>query len=104
MADSSKTFLYKFGEKIYIGNTDNLSAVISSQIEAKDPETIIFDLENVRLCDSYGLRLFINYHRKVKASGKKLLFYRPDSILKDIFTSVKLSQVFTIVDKLDDIE
>ncbi|MBD3343471.1 MAG: STAS domain-containing protein [Chitinivibrionales bacterium] len=102
MSDNEDRFLYKFGEKVYIGNTDNLSAVISSNIESKDPSTIIFDLENVRLCDSYGLRMFITFHRKITSEGKTLIFYRPDPLLREILDTVKLSKIFTIVDTLDE--
>ncbi|MBD3319987.1 MAG: STAS domain-containing protein [Chitinivibrionales bacterium] len=104
MGDKQERLVYKFGEKIYIGNTDNLAAVLSSYIESKDPSTVIFDLENVRLCDSYGLRLFINYHRKLSDAGKRLVFYRPDPIIREIFESVKLTRVFTIVDSPDAID
>jgi anti-anti-sigma factor len=95
---------YKFGEKIFLGNADALSVIVDKIFENKDAATIVFDLENVRLCDSYGLKFLINYQRRANTTGKKLLLYRPDQFLKEMLANTKLSHFFTITDTLDDAE
>ncbi len=92
---------YRFGEKIFLGNADGMSLVVDKLFENEAAGTIAFDLENVKLCDSYGLKFLINYQRKANTLGRKLLLYRPDAFLKEMFDNTKLSHFFTIVDTLD---
>jgi anti-anti-sigma factor len=95
---------YRFGEKIFLGNADGMSLVVDKLFENEAARTIAFDLENVKLCDSYGLKFLINYQRKANTIGRKLLLYRPDAFLKEMFDNTKLSHFFTIVDTLDSAE
>ncbi len=88
---------YKFGEKLSFGNADAFRIALDKLFENADADTIMFDMENVRLCDSYGLKFLLTYHRKAEACGKKLILFRPDFILKEMLDSTKLSNVFTIL-------
>ena len=94
--------IYKFGEKIFLGNADGLGIIIDKMFEKPDAQTIVFDLENVKMCDSYGLKFLINYQRKANTAHKTLLLYRPDAFLTEMLSSTKLTQFFSVVDTLDD--
>jgi anti-anti-sigma factor len=89
---------YKFGEKIFLGNADALSVIIDKFFENPEGETIVFDLENVRLCDSYGLKFLINFQRRANILKRALILYRPDQFLKEMLTNTKLLHFFTVVD------
>jgi anti-anti-sigma factor len=93
--------IYKFGEKIFLGNADALTVIIDKMFENPDASIIVFDMENVRLCDSYGLKFLINYQRNANTSGKKLLLYRPDQFLREMLTNTKLIHFFTVSDTLE---
>jgi len=90
------TFTYRFGDKITIENTDRLIAEISGRFDDPAVTRIVFDLENVRECSSYGLRLFLMFQRRAEASGKSLVLYRPAAVLLDLFSTTRLDHVFTI--------
>jgi anti-anti-sigma factor len=91
---------YKFGEKIFLGNADGLRSHIDKFFDDAAVEAIVFDLENVRLCDSYGLKFLITYHRKSLTTGKKLYLFRPDIIIREMLDNTKLSGIFTITDSM----
>jgi anti-anti-sigma factor len=91
---------YKFGEKIFLGNADGLRSLIDRFFDDAAVASIVFDMENVRLCDSYGLKFLITYHRKALSAGKKLYLFRPDVILREMLDNTKLSQVFTLTDTM----
>jgi anti-anti-sigma factor len=93
--------VHRFGEKIFLGNADGLGVVVDKLFESPEAQTIVFDMENVKLCDSYGLKFLINYQRKANTTGKSLLLYRPDSFLREMLESTKLSHFFIIVDVLN---
>ena len=93
---------YRFGEKIFLGNADGLRSHVDRLFEDAAVGAIVFDLENVKLCDSYGLKLLITYHRKSLLAGKKLYLFRPDVIVKEMLDNTKLSEVFTITDSMPD--
>jgi anti-anti-sigma factor len=93
---------YKFAEKIFLGNADGLRTQIDRFFQDAAVTAIVFDMENVRLCDSYGLKFLITYHRKALATGKPLYLFRPDVILREMLDNTKLSQVFTITDSMPD--
>lgn len=101
MGNDISVAVYKFGDKIFIGNADNLFDRVTLLFDDNTVTTVVFDLENVRLCDSYGLKMFLNCQRKAEKAGKKLLLYRPDPILRDTIFSTRLEQVFNIVDTLE---
>ncbi len=92
---------YRFGEKLFLGNADGLSLIVDKLFENEEAQTIVFDLENVKLCDSYGLKFLINYQRRANTLGRKLLLYRPDSFLREMLDNTKLLHFFTVVDSLD---
>ncbi|MDD5673814.1 MAG: STAS domain-containing protein [Chitinivibrionales bacterium] len=92
--------LYKFNENIYIGNADDLWEKIEPLFNDAGKTTIVFDMENVRICDSYGVRLLLNCQRKAERSGKKMVLLKPDHLVRDMFKSIRLDTVFSIADEL----
>jgi anti-anti-sigma factor len=91
---------YKFAEKIFLGNADGLRSGVDRLFEDSGVTTIVFDMENVRLCDSYGLKFLITFQRKALSSGKALYLFRPDFILREMLDNTRLSRVFTITDTM----
>jgi len=101
MIAESDRVTYKFTDQIYIGNADLLREQIDTLFTDTNSAYFVFDLEHVRLCDSYGLRLLLTFQRKADAAGRKLLLYRPDHLLKSMLETTQLTKVFTIVDNLE---
>lgn len=91
----------RFGEKVIIGTVDNLILELDSYISKKSISKIVFDLENVIMCDSYGLTFFVQARQKSSKANIELVLYRPNKLLKDILENTKLINVFTIVETLD---
>jgi anti-anti-sigma factor len=92
--------LYKFGEKILIGNADNLWENIGPLFNDPQNTVIVFNLENVRICDSYGIRLLLNCQRRAESCGKKMVLLKPDHLIREMFVNVRLDTVFTIVEDI----
>lgn len=90
--------VYKFGGRIFLGNADSLAAACDGYFSNEKVHTVVFDLENVKLCDSYGLRFLINAQRKAIASNKELILCRPDVKLSSMLTTANLNHFFTCVD------
>jgi anti-anti-sigma factor len=91
--------IQKFGDKLDLTNTDKLNEQCDGYYKDEKIRTIVFDLENVRFCDSYGLKFLIYSQRKATAVQKHLVLYRPDTVLLDMFAATRLLQFFTITDK-----
>jgi anti-anti-sigma factor len=99
-ADTS-TFIFRFGEKISIDNTDRYIEEVSRGFDAPGISRVVFDLENVRECSSYGLRLFLIFQRRAEKDGKTLLLFRPNPVMFDLLKTIHLDHVFTIVSTLE---
>ena len=91
--------IQKFGEKLDLATTDALNVQCEPHYKDKKVRVIVFDLENVRFCDSYGLKFLIFAQRKAAAAQKRLVLYRPDAVLMDVFAATRLLHFFTITDK-----
>ncbi|MBD3418671.1 MAG: STAS domain-containing protein [Chitinivibrionales bacterium] len=91
---------FKFGEKLYIGNADGLMSQVEPLFE-EPAGRIVFDFENVRLCDSYGLRFLLNCRRKAEERGHRLILYKVHPVILELIENVKLDQFFTFTDTLD---
>jgi anti-anti-sigma factor len=89
--------IFVFGEKIDTLTCDSYRMRIEPCFEDKKIKTVVLDVSRVRMCDSYGLRLFINLQRVAGQTNRKLILYRPDEILSDLLESTLLTKVFTIV-------
>jgi len=100
MDSDERVAVYKFGEKIFHGNADAITAACGKYFIDEKVRMIVFDLENVRLCDSYGLRFLINSQRKASALDKTLLLYRPDQNFRSTLSITRLEHIFTVVEKL----
>jgi anti-anti-sigma factor len=97
--DPESSAVQKFGEKIDLSNADALTAQCSAFFIDEKIHTIVYDLENVRYCDSYGLKFLIYSQRKAAAAQKQLILFRPEPVLKEMFAATRLLQFFTIVEK-----
>jgi anti-anti-sigma factor len=91
--------IQKFGEKLDLTNADSLNEQGDAYYKDEKIGTIVFDLENVRYCDSYGLKFLIFAQRKATAANKRLVLYRPDTVLMDMFAATRLLHFFTITEK-----
>ena len=98
------TSTYRFGEKVVISNVDLLRSEIESIISAEDVNRIIFDLENLRVCDTYGVQFFLQCRRSAEKANKELLLYRPGTLFRELLKNAGLIHVFTIVEVLEDQE
>lgn len=94
-------FVYRFGERITIENTDRHIAEINQRFDAPEVKRIIFDLENVRECSSYGLRMFLIFLRRADAGRKLLFLYKPQPAMFELLKITRLDQVFKFTDKID---
>jgi anti-anti-sigma factor len=98
------TATYRFGDKIHIGNADGISVAIDRLFTADVATRIVLDMGNVRICDSYGLRLLVSFQRKATSTGKKLLLFQPDRMLSEMLAAVNLTSVFTIVKTREELD
>ena len=101
--NSDECAVYQLGETINLANADMVQARIEPFFTNDKLRTIVLDMEHVRLCDSYGLRLFINLQRKAGQFNKTLVLYRPDALMRGMFVNTRLDHIFTITDTLDSI-
>jgi anti-anti-sigma factor len=97
--NAESSVVHKFGEKIDLTNADACTTQCSDYFNNQKINTIVFDLENVRYCDSYGLKFLIFSQRKAAAAHKQLLLYCPETVLTDMFAATRLLHFFTIVGK-----
>jgi anti-anti-sigma factor len=96
---TGSTVVQKFGEKLDLSNVDAVTEQCSRFFKDDKIQTIVFDLENVRYCDSYGLKFLIYSQRKAIAEKKQLLLFRPDTIILEMFSATRLLNFFTIVEE-----
>ena len=91
--------VHRFDEKIDITNADALTTQCDDYFNDEKIRTIVFDMRNVRYCDSYGLKFLIYSQRKATAMQKQLHLYCPDEVLTEIFAATRLLHFFTIIEK-----
>jgi anti-anti-sigma factor len=91
--------IYRIEKRIVISNADSLREMIEKQIEAcGNYQVLVFDLQSVTECDSYGLKMLIDFHRRENADKKQLILYRPSDNLRELFKITRLDDVFVIQD------
>lgn len=93
---------YRFGEKVVLNNVDFLRSELESVFASEHVRRIIFDLENLRICDTYGVQLFLDFQRSAEKLHKELLFYRPGTPFMEIIKNAGLLQTFSIITELDE--
>ena len=67
-------------------------------ILAKPPGTVILNLKLVNYMDSSVLGVLVNFQKKIKEAGKKLIVTGLSPSIKKIFELTKLNLFFTIKD------
>ncbi len=85
-----------------MSNVDFLRSELETIFASEHLCRIIFDLENLRICDTYGVKLFLDFQRSAEISQKELLLYRPGTIFMEVIKNSGLIQAFTIVTKLQE--
>ena len=101
MQPESRTYTYRFGEKVAIDNVDFLNAELESYFASAKVKNIVYDLENVHVCDLYGIRFFLHSQRSAEHNKKQLVLYRASPLLKDILKDAGLFHIFTFTDSLE---
>src|SRR4030042_6335910 len=102
MPSKNLTPCYRFGEKVIISNVDSLTAECSPFFASKQLKCIVFDLKNLRICDTYGIQFFLECQRKAGQSGQDFILYRPGSMFKQIMKNAGLLHIFSIVDSVEE--
>jgi len=95
-----ETVTCPFGNKIVKGNADDIQSRLMVHFQEELPRTIIFDMQHVSVCDSYGLRILLSFRRKAIAMKKTLLIYRPHNTLRQTLEMTNLIHMFTVSDNL----
>ncbi len=101
MPSESKTYTCRFGEKVAIDNVDLYHSELEPHLTSAKVKIIIYDLENVHVCDLYGIHFFLQSQRNAEQNKKKLVLYRASSLLKDILKDAGLFNIFTFTDSLE---
>ncbi len=100
MTSSNISHTFRFGEKIFIGNVDNLSLELEPLILSVYIDRIIFDLESLCICDLYGINFFLQFQRKTEKFKKELILYRPSNIIRKILKDAGVFHIFKVTDKI----
>jgi anti-anti-sigma factor len=101
MPPESTNYTYRFGEKVAIDNVDFLNDELEPRFTSAKIQSIIYDLENVHVCDLYGIRFFLHSQRSAEQNKKQLVLYRASPLLKDILRDAGLFRIFTFTDSLE---
>ncbi len=91
---------YRVGEKVVMSNVDFLRSELNPIFASAHVNRIIFDLENLRICDTYGVKLFLDFQRDAENSQKEMLLYRPGTLFMEVIKNAGVIQVFNIVTEL----
>ncbi len=81
-----------------------VNAVRNAVDEAGDVRHVVLDLEDVTFVNSSGLAAFIEMHNEFKERGIHSVAYRPGKDLLGILSSVRLSELYTIVQSAAELE
>ena len=101
MPTENKTHTYRFGEKVAIDNVDLLNDELEPCFTSAKIKNIIYDLENVHVCDLYGIQFLLHSQRSAEQNRKQLVLYRASPLLKDILKDAGLFHIFTFTDSLE---
>lgn len=89
-------FTFACADKIHIGNADRINSSIEPALNDSSVRVIVMDLENVRVCDSYGLRLLVSLHRQADRLNKRLVLLLPHTMVCELMEKAGLLEVFNI--------
>jgi len=98
----TKTLTYRFGEKVAVDNVSFLNTELEHFFQSENIRRIIFDLENVSICDLYGIHFFLQFQRRAENANKALFLYRPQPILIEILKNAGIVHVFTVIDTIEE--
>lgn len=84
---------YRFGEKAVIGNVDFLRSEIEPLFKSAESR-VIFDVQNLRICDVYGIQLFLDCKRHADEAGKRLILFKPGASFREILEQAGFSDWF----------
>jgi len=98
----TKTLTYRFGEKVAVDNVSFLNTELEHFFQSENIRRIIFDLENVSICDLYGIHFFLQFQRRAENANKALFLYRPQQILIEILKNAGIVHVFTVIDTIEE--
>jgi anti-anti-sigma factor len=95
IATDKKTLIFRFDEEMNSKAVEEVHDEIMEQIEVHDPNSIIFDMNKVKLISSAFIRLCIASIKEVKFHNLKIINASP--FVKRIFNVAGLDKVFTII-------
>jgi len=93
--------MIKFKHKSIVGKAACDGA--KAELSAIDPSTrIVMDMDGLENAGSTFLGALLQMYQKVHRAGGKLIMYRPSTALMHPITVLRLDQVFTIKDTLEE--
>lgn len=69
----------------------------------KKVEKIVVDLSKVKYIDSHGLGIFVYAWKTMESNNKELVFYNPQSFIRDMFQATNLDKLLRIINNLEEL-
>jgi len=77
-------------------NSYQLKDLIEPLMQNRSIKTIILDIKNVLYIDSLVLGILLEYHKRCKFKGKKIILLNPQRLIRSLLKIMKLNAVFEI--------
>ena len=97
-----KIGLIELNEKLARESVISFRQKAVEYIEANDITDVIIDLTNLNWIDSAGIGVLMVIFKLVNRKNGKLIFVNPNKQISEIFSILKLNQVFNIVSTVEE--
>jgi len=78
-----------------LASAPQLGTVLDRQI-ASGQQDVVLDLSELQFCDSTGLSVFVDAHRTLRDTGRRLVLRRPSARVHKLLATTKLDQELVI--------
>jgi anti-anti-sigma factor len=84
-------------EALNINNTDSLRNDLKKAIAANSGKDVVIDLVHVKLLDSSGIALFVNFVQSLAGSGRKMSLINVTPSVKNTIKVLNLSDYLNVM-------
>ena len=100
LSTNAGQFLITPRGKICYDNRELLRTAVEEALAEPEPR-IVVDLGAVSMCDSSGLQIFLDTHRRAAGSGGWLRLADPQPLVQRVLSITQLSRFFSVFDSVE---
>ncbi len=95
-------YILKISGSINVSNSAKFESELETFLSSNRPKKVVLDFSNIENISSSGIRVIVNFYKRLKSYGGSVNIYNASSSIEKIFKLVEIDSILKNYSSLDE--